>query len=254
MKLLRNYLLVVFFATSLGGVLAFTRLDLNLLNKKLQAKEEVEEKPIAKVEDRVRLQYSAMVNDIIKQEYDIIINNVKKTLTIEYRLTTKKDKFQITGKLRDIMLFKYDGSNKDDLKVEDVYSTSYIDAYVSDYNFKIIKGYDDKSYIAILDATDENEKKMYIMDENFVVMNSENPLTVLSKEQLTLESGAGIWYPDTEAMCKMRDDCQIRVKIVGNKIYYLVPTQDDTLEERIYSISDGIIEYRLISTYKIVAD
>ena len=156
-------------------------------------------------------------------------------------------------------------------------------------NFSFISGRDGESYLLIhtniySDLAGE-EDKLFILNENLEFIDNDlvdyagssetQGMTIMSTYTgYILEGDEYPWYTDNFNACSAPSNCYIDIKIEDNKIYYLVPvlkevtsdeeeTDDETteedkvteygeLEERVYTIRDGKLEYEVVKRYKIV--
>ena len=239
-------------------------------------------------ENSVTLVDTKEVDGSFIQEYHIIINNLERTLEIEflYRDNTDELMQSLTGDYNGTTLYAYYEYYEEDSSMnKPVYNTNMVDNSFNENNFSFIAGHDGESYLLIHtniypDASGE-EDKLFILNENLEFVDNDlvdysgssetRGMTIMSTyTNYTLENGETPWYTDDFNACTTPSNCYINVKIEDNKIYYLTPVLNEVnsdedevaddeevvdygeLEERVYTIRDGNLEYEVIKRYKIV--
>lgn len=240
-----------------------------------------------KKDDSVTLVSTEEINGSFVQTYKIIINNLEKTLEVEFLYRDNEDlqEQSLTGDYSGATLFAYYENYGEDSSVnKTVYNTNLVDSFFNENNFSFIFGRDGKSYLLIhtniySDGAGE-EDKLFILNENLEFVDNDlvdysgssetQGMSIMSTYTgYTLEGDEYPWYTDNFNACTTPSNCYINVKIEDNKIYYLTPVlnevnsdEDETtdeevvdygeLEERVYTINDGNLEYEVIKRYKIV--
>ncbi len=227
------------------------------------------------LQDGIKLVNSKEEDDKIIQEYEIIINGKNKKAEIIYELKQEEDEYSITGYFNGTEIYKKwnyitEGVLANPNEYNEQANVSTINNNFSEKNFSFIKGNDNKNYLAIKTYEDNGEAyggpSYIIFNDNFInLINSyqnarNNRFEILEKlEELYFENGIKPWYKNNN-VCKMyneNEDCQIRTKIEDNKIYYLHYNQDvaeydfGSVEERIYTINNGILNYEVVNSYKV---
>jgi len=227
------------------------------------------------INDEVKLINTREESNKIIQEYEIIINGKKKKEEIIYELKKDEIEYSITGYFNGTEIYKKwnyinDGVLANPNEYDEEASVSTINNNFSEKNFSFIKGNDNKNYLVIKTYEDNgeayggpsyilfNDDLQSIIDSNQNVKN--NRFAILEgSQELYFENNLKPWYKNNE-VCKMYNEdenCQIRAKIEDNKIYYLhynqVCEENDygTVEERIYTINNGELDYEVINNYKV---
>lgn len=276
-------LLVVFV---LFGVIVFGiyfASNYNFTSKKNDKKENVElNKNIIDVEskDIITLIDTSEIDNGFVQKYQIIVNGIEKILEIEFLNNSDENVFSITGKFNGVTLYYcYQQSDKENIVV----NKNMINNGFNENNFDFIKGENGKSYILIHsnisdDGTGE-EDKLYILNDSLEFIDNDlvdyagnsdtYGMSIMSTYiSYKLEDNAYPWYADNFKACTNPSNCNIDLKIEDNKIYYLVPvlntaleeanednkeaTDYGKLEERVYTINDNKLIYKVTNVYKIV--
>ena len=238
--------------------------------------------------DSITLVNTEVVDESFVQTYDIMINGKERTLEVEFLYRNNKDTKEqsLTGDYSGATLYSYYETYEDEPTVYDV---NMITSSFNENNFSFISGRDGESYLLIhtniySDLAGE-EDKLFILNENLEFIDNDlvdyagssetQGMTIMSTYTgYILEGDEYPWYTDNFNACSTPSNCYIDIKIEDNKIYYLVPvlkevtsdeeeTDDETteedevteygeLEERVYTIHDGNLEYEVIKRYKIV--
>lgn len=238
-----------------------------------------------KKDDSVTLVSTEEVDDSFVQTYKIVINNLEKTLEVEflYRDNKEEKEQSLTGDYSGAVLYSYYENYEEEATL---YDTSMIERSFNENNFSFITGQDGESYLVIhtniYDDGAGEEDKLYILNDSFEFVdndlvdysgsNETHGMTIMSTYTgYTLENNESPWYTDDFNACSTPSNCYINVKIEDNKIYYLAPVLNEVssdedeptdeeeevqefgnLEERVYTIRDGKLEYEVVKRYKIV--
>ena len=123
------------------------------------------------IKDGVKLVNTKKETDKIIQEFEITLNGTSKTLAIEYSHSGPElSTYYITGDYNKAELFYTETNNEK-------FNESFINEEFNENNFKIIKGTDNKSYLAIITysgSTDSYHHELYILNDNleFLDINS----------------------------------------------------------------------------------
>ena len=220
------------------------------------------------------------------QTYQVIINGLEKTLEIEflYRDNTSLNQQSLTGEYSGATLYAY----YEDYETEaSGFDENMIASSFNENNFSFISGVNGESYLVIhtniYDDGAGEEDKLYILNDDLAFISNDlidyegssdtQGMTIMSTyTEYTLENNEYPWYTDSFNACTTPSHCYINVKIEDNHIYYLVPVlkpidedidEDDEennteeviygeLEERIYTINGGKLEYEVVQRYKII--
>lgn len=232
-------------------------------------------------EDSVKLNKVYNLNDKIIEEFEITLNNSTQIMKVVFEFEEPtNDNYIVTGRFNNILILNNEQYNKEMLKKEDYYSINAIKKDFNENNFQIIKGKDNKNYLLI--KTNKNNGKIYIFNDNLEIIskNIEDSYDYDSIEdnnhdyfyQFQDSSGINIveeveglsWYGQ-ENNC---DECTPSYnifKVEDNKIYYLalripqdwyttyeemgISGYGSKIEERIYTINNNKLEYKVINTY-----
>ncbi len=236
-----------------------------------------------KMEDGVKLLNTTKENDKIVQEYEIVLNGNKNIIDIDYKIATYDTGYEDPYYCIDSL---YYSNCSDEYSSPDNLSSQYINSKFNEKNFEIIKGLDNKNYLAIhsfnlnIDKPDSvyldtSSYTIHILNDNLQeIKPTENLYNHLGIKLQNINDWNGfIGAVDIQSLCldyecnnmgdfwyssKFNiDNNQIRVKIENNKIYSLVyfsdsnvSCDDGTIEEREYSINNNSFSYRVLNTYK----
>lgn len=243
--------------------------DSNLNNK--------ENNEIENLTDGVKLKNTKKESDKIIQEYEVVLNGKKQNLTLNYELEKTEYYYDIITKLNDIEFYHYASYNPElesyEIGFDKTFTVDFINSHFNEKNFTIIKGLDNKNYLAIYNYVRMHEDfgyiKYYIFNEDLELINKEDILIEDRGQGLLFGEGCdedyekcnsgNMWYEETQNIFNY-ETYQIRAKIEDNKIYALVGgncnpvnIDEDILEERVYTINNNKLEYEVINTYKIAA-
>lgn len=227
-------------------------------------------------DNSVTLVSTEEIDDSFVQTYHVVINGLEKTLEIEflYRDNTSLDQQSLTGEYSGVTFYAYYEDYETDASGFD---ENMIASSFNEGNFSFIQGVDGESYLIIhtniYDDGAGEEDKLYILNENLEFVSNDlvdytgsesQGMSIMSTyTTYTLENDEYPWYTDSFNACSSPSNCHINVRIEDNRIYYLVPvlnevsenteeeTQDGELEERVYTIDDGVLSYEVIKRYTI---
>lgn len=227
-------------------------------------------------DNSVTLVSTEEIDDSFVQTYHVVINGLEKTLEIEflYRDNTSLDQQSLTGEYSGVTFYAYYEDYETDASGFD---ENMIASSFNEGNFSFIQGVDGESYLIIhtniYDDGAGEEDKLYILNENLEFVSNDlvdytgsesQGMSIMSTyTTYTLENDEYPWYTDSFNACSSPSNCHINVRIEDNRIYYLVPvlnevsenteeeTQDGELEERVYTIDDGVLSYEAIKRYTI---
>lgn len=238
-------------------------------------KEETPNKEELILEDGVTLKNTTMNNDTIIQEYEIILNGKKQNIKIIYTYQLNEDGSEmIEGKLNNEKIYSVLTMNEIPNK-DAIFDKDIIEKNFNEKNFSLIKGEDNKNYLTIYNY-DSNfitppTVGLYILNDNLdfitegLVSNDgcntkENFMTIASPVGYQLENNISPWYENTFINFDNNLNQDINIKIENNQIYYLVVNKRDSntennygnLEERIYTINNNKLNYKIKNNYKII--
>ncbi len=230
-----------------------------------------------KTEDGVKLLNTTKENDKIVQEYEIVLNGKINILKLYFELEKNEYFYHITCVYNNVNFYDFGKYNPEfdeeaTLSSDEAFQIDYIKNYFNEDNFIIIKGEDNKNYLAIYNYVSEAEvygdTNLYIYNDNLDLLNQNEEILInnegqllsideedcLNKNHCTYKSD--VWY---ENKFKVRDEAdQIRVKIENNQIYVLKALGNNDyicdggiLEERIYIIKDNKLSYEVINKYQV---
>ena len=235
-------------------------------------------------EDSVTLVDRKQIEDSFVQTYQIIINGKEKTLEVEflYRDNQGLKEQSLTGEFSGATVYAYYETYEEEASL---YDENMIASSFNENNFGFISGVNGESYLLIYsniysDGAGEEDKLFILNDDLEFISNdlvdysgsSETlGMTIMSTYTgYTLEGDEYPWYNDAFNACQTPSNCYIDIKIEDNRIYYLVPVLNEVnsdkeeateeeevveygeLEERLYTIDNGKLEYEVIKRYRIV--
>lgn len=284
------YVMLVVLAMLLSGTTVYfimkdKPIDIKQSNEENDVKsdEEKNDKGDEKSEKDIQLKSGIVLNrrekvgDKFIEDYSIEMNGKTRTLTIEFSQDYDNNENQIIGKIGNDILFTKRNINGD----SDFLKKESIIGLVDAKNLFIIRSTDGKDFLGVASNIDYREDDMasyqYLMiyDENFELIDGINPsdnsddvrldslennintkgvnpflITTGSLPNIMVENNP--WYNNTFNTCKNQTNCKIKVKIENDKIYYLTSIDFfDKLENRVYSITNGRLEYNVLTSYEI---
>lgn len=216
--------------------------------------------------------------DKIVQKFDVDINGKKNIFEIEYFSRDDGSDVQILGRIPESEIeWPINGT---DQEINDFLSDNFNETRVHDYvtenDFKFLKGEDGKTYLLFVFKTNHYmggyADYLYIYNENLKLVTGDvNYNGCSNDEAFTIRThSSGIYseeepgksgYKDTENFLGYRNDkdSYLNLKIEGNRIYYLkalvnyfsVDDELGTIEERIYTIKDDKLEYTVKNEFVI---
>ena len=237
-------------------------------------------------ENSIKLVETKKIDESFVQVYNIVINNKERVFEVEFLYRNQEDlkELSLLGDYNGATLYAYYEKYKDEATID----VNMITSSFNENNFSFISGRDGESYLLIhtniySDGTGE-EDKLFILNENLEFVDNDlvdyagssktQGMTIMSTYTgYILEGDEYPWYTDNFNACTTPSNCYIDIKIEDNKIYYLTPvlkevssleeekddeaeedevTEYGELEERVYTIHDGNLEYEVIKRYKIV--
>ena len=242
--------------------------------------------PEVEKENSVSLVSTKNIDDSFVQTYNIVLNGKEKELEVEflYRDNEALKEQSLTGEYSGATVYAYYDHYEDEA---DGFDENMIASSFNENNFSFISGVNGESYLVIhtniYDDGAGEEDKLYILNDDLAFISNDlidyegssdtQGMTIMSTyTEYTLENDEYPWYTDSFNACTTPSHCYINVKIEDNHIYYLVPVlkpidedidEDDEennteevnygeLEERVYTINDGKLEYEVVQRYKII--
>ena len=253
-KVLCVILIIVFIVLGIEGYFLYSNYQNNEVNNKTNIDNETNNKDNipkedvdkennsnpSNLQDGVKLIETKEENDKIVQEYEIVLNGKINNLKLYFELEKNEYFYQISSVFNNINFYDFGKYNPEfdeaeTLSSEEAFQTDYIKQYFNEDNFIIIKGEDNKNYLAIYNYVSEAERYgdtyLYIYNDNLELLNQNEEILInnesqglsideedcLNENHCTFESD--VWY---ENKFKVRDEAdQIRVKIENNQIYVL---------------------------------
>lgn len=268
MKKNEGVIYIVLFTLLLGVIIGVFSLAIIRLkdNSKKETKDnntKTEEKNNPKIEDGVKLSNIYKTGNNIIEEFEITLNGNIKKVNVTYTATLMP-----TVEGEDAQAELSVKSNLDLLNdmidyVDEVYFSEYftIEQIKEDFNennFVIIKGTDNKNYLAIFgltSSTSGNGIDVKVVNDEYKEIG--NFIYIHDFHGFEIENNQNIWYPDfLNKGWQIGTYGQYRIKIVNNEIYYLdisVDQKTDTgkVEEKVYTINNNKLTSKTINTYKI---
>lgn len=242
--------------------------------------------PEVEKEDSITLVSTEKIEDSFVQTYNIVLNGKEKTLEVEflYRNNEALEQQSLTGEYSGATVYAYYENYEDEA---DGFDENMIASTFNENNFGFISGVNGESYLIIhtniYDDGAGEEDKLFILNDDLEFIANDlvdyagssdaQGMTIMSTyTSYTLENDEYPWYTDSFNACATPSNCYIDVKIEDNQIYYLAPVlytvseeaNDDEenndeapdygeLEERVYRINNGKLEYEVIQRYKITS-
>ena len=266
MKKNEGVIYIVLFTLLLGVVIGVFSLAIIRLkdNSKKETKDnntKTEEKNNPKIEDGVKLSNIYKTGNNIIEEFEITLNGNIKKVNVTYTATLMP-----TVEGEDAQAELSVKSNLDllnDIVVYDVYfsedfTIEQIKRDFNESNFVIIKGTDNKNYLAIFSLTSStsgNGIDVKIVNDEYKEIG--NFIYIHDFHGFEIENNQNIWYPDSlNKGWQIGTYGQYRIKIVDNEIYYLdisvdQKTNTGKVEEKVYTINNNKLTSKTINTYKI---
>lgn len=228
-------------------------------------------------EDGVKLTTIKEENDKIVETFEIVLNNKKSNVEIEYEYNFIKDYLghKVIGKFNNNILFniEYININNQGYTKSNTFNVDNIKSVFNENNFNIIKGTDNKNYLLIQTMWDGmdifNTSELYVYNENLELISNN---IIAENESPDYESHNGFIIDNFSGNipCEYENNSPLYVrtfkkvnneiddrqytKIENNQIYFLFPKITDEhsgiLEERIYTIKDSKLTYKVGKTYK----
>ena len=253
------------------------------------------EKPNTK-EDGVKLARTYNLNDKIIEEFEITLNNKTKTIKVEYAYEEKECLKEVKGTINNNLLYtvENEGFVEDNCKTyskDKLFNVAKIKNKFNENNFKIIKGTDNKNYLAIygysnyiVNESEEEKRFLSIFNDNLELISKdiEDSYDYAGNENMKhdyfyeYQDDTGInivteaeglkWYGNKKSEFEGTSSYKI-LKIENNQIYYLalnipedwynsyaeigIPGYGSKIEERVYTINNNKLEYKVIKEYKV---
>lgn len=200
-----------------------------------------------KVEDYVKLVNTKENGNQIIQEYEMVLNGEKKEFDITFEINEGVGYWDIESTLGDSYLFS--------VWYDTIPPNSYVDfiaRYFNENNFIIFPGIDGINYLIVQDYSLPPAGgvgiKYNIFNQNWDYIGY---LNVVYQGQSVVLENESVWYSNNFYIDTLDDDNKIRSEIEGNKIYNLYYTCD-YMEERVYTINNNKLEYKVINQYEIL--
>lgn len=223
--------------------------------------------------DGVKLLKTYNLNDKIIEEFEITLNGKTKIMNVNFIIPDKEvEDSTIEGTFNDIYFYGKAFSKEE---VKENFNISFIKNIFNENNFEFIKGTDNKSYLLVIGTSYWNEKELYVLNDDFVDISKN--IRDTADAEVSGYTGFNItyfnnhvnniednnrWYKNTFKI-KIEDFMEevkgnIHIKIEDNKIYFLNPIFEYVnasnlgyLEERVYTINNNKLSYKVINKYQI---
>lgn len=287
------YVIILIFACALTGTLTYIYMnnqnneteikDNNIQNEEENNKNQEDNNKVV-LEDGVKLLTTEWINDIIGykvaiQKYQIILNGNEKIIEVAFTYNRVYDfngYQEVKGTINNYTVSYFFDPDLD-YSVDELLSADRLYKEFSEKNFKIIKGTDNKNYLAIISNTKQgpetyNDTAVYIYNDNLELLTkdlSSYYSNTLKVNYMTIQSGATSyklddetkWYQDNFKLCKnaQYEWCNIGIKFENDSIYYLYPKPNFNsasnygyMEERVYTINNNKLEYKVLNKYQII--
>lgn len=203
------------------------------------------------IENRVRLVDTTHSTNKVTQEYEIKINGEKKSLNIDFNISKEDEYYTVKAILDTTFLFNYYNENE--------YSEDLISNNFNESNFNIIMGTDNKEYLVIrnifYNARTGNRSTFYVFNSDFKSINGNEDFMVVSDLIGFILEKDNVYY-ESNSNYTCVNNCNIRSKIEDNKIYNLFYVESEgesgELEERIYTVGNDKLDYKVKNKYKVI--
>jgi len=247
-------------------------------------------------EDGIKLLRTYNQNDNIVEEFEVTLNNKTNNFKITYTYEENDCLKKVKGKIGSTTIYEvedegiYENSCKTTYTKDELFNTTKIKDKINENNFKIIKGQDNRSYLAfygysnyIVEKNEEEKNYLHIFNDNLEVISKDikdsydyDGIENMNRDYFyeyhdatninIVEKAEGLsWYGKKDNCSECNPSYKI-LKIEDNKIYYLalnIP-QDwyshaeagdagygSKIEEREYTINNNKLEYKIIKEYKV---
>lgn len=251
-------------------------------NSSTNNKSEEEESTLT---DGVKLLRTYQENDKIFQEFEVLLNSKKSKLQLEYSFyeddTFEVHDYGVVGSYKEnnviySNIIRDNYEEKDgEIKItktrtkDEILNINKIKSNLNENNFQIIKGEDNKNYLLLYPYTNEESPAgnptvilvfnddLKLISEN-LMSKSESPDEIL-RNGFTVNNYIGNAPCEVEKSNEVYKDYKNYTKIDNNKIYFLYPIinrsnmESSILEERIYTINNNKLIYKINNTYKITS-
>lgn len=228
---------------------------------------EQEENKDKVLKDGVKLLQTLESNDKVLQEYEIVLNGNKLTMPVVFSYQSNHEGeyyyYFINGEFNNYNF--YQGDYNDTI---DKINITKIKSNFNETNFQIIPGIDNKNYLGVTINYDDKDEELYIFNDKLELITK----NLISEKEIPSRSSYNGFVIEflSDYPCEVIDDNtwyhaktydnNSYIKIEGNKIYFLVPLLDynnleesnyGIIEERVYTINNSKLEYKVINTYEI---
>lgn len=279
------YVVILLLACGLTGAVTYIVMDKQ--NNKDEVKENKNDnnqdndikEPVV-LEDGVKLKKAYELNDNIVEEFEVILNGKIKTLKVlfHYEYDEFYNVHYLIGMYNDYVFLERKYYDKEENSLASILNIKNVKELFNENNFKILKGEDNKNYLLAF-STRDADNVLYIYNENLEIVENKGKeiyepayceegikceggfmLTNFYFIPCEFENNIDPWYKNTfeESLFSTSeiDDMDFSVKIEENKIYYLAGMSYDEnlessyVEERVYTINNNELSYKVINTYK----
>lgn len=211
-------------------------------------------------------------SDKIIEEYDISLNGKINTVKVAFTHSSREDigctVHLVLGYIGDTIIYarEYVGSK---LGKNEVFNKDIIKKTFNVINFDTIKGQDDKTYLIVYDISNNvaYENKMMVYDDNMKLLTKDlfaKTYDHINRYGFNMQyfydspcerTGLPLYVNTTPFYS---ENGMSFVKKEDDKIYFLAMEIDESkegrpgkLEERVYTVKDDKLEYKVLNTYDI---
>lgn len=280
MKKIEKYIYIILIIILVGVIASTTTYILTKDNKTEEKENKPIEKEPAKV-DGVKLSKVYNLDDKIIEEFEVTLNGKTTPIKLPFvHEVSEGDNFMevhnITATLNSNNLYHHEIYNYTE-KEENKFDINNIKNRFNEKNFIIIRGTDNKNYLAVIPYinTDYENTELFLFNDNleqikgnfnlYGICGSNDNMIILSRTtHYILENDITPNYKNNFnvdiPIPNGFSNNNLNIKIENNNIYYLAPILREqleegdmgTLEERVYTINNNKLEYKIINKYKIV--
>lgn len=280
MKKIEKYIYIILIIILVGVIASTTTYILTKDNKTEEKENKPIEKEPAKV-DGVKLSKVYNLDDKIIEEFEVTLNGKTTSIKLPFvHEVSEGDNFMevhnITATLNSNNLYHHEIYNYTE-KEENKFDINNIKNRFNEKNFIIIRGTDNKNYLAVIPYinTDYENTELFLFNDNleqikgnfnlYGICGSNDNMIILSRTtHYILENDITPNYKNNFnvdiPIPNGFSNNNLNIKIENNNIYYLAPILREqleegdmgTLEERVYTINNNKLEYKIINKYKIV--
>ncbi len=253
------------FLSAVGTYIALQSKNNNVKNNNHSENNKTPDKDNStKLEDSIKFVSTKTNNDEVIKSFKIVLNGKESNINVKFI----KEKFEgeqfIRASFKEKEIYAISNNYYED---SEQFQVNKVAQDFDESKFRIIRGIEGKNYLIVL-ANVNTSNYFYVFNDNMELVPSNIkpncgpdgsfPL-MITISHYDLKDNKKPWYKDSFDFCT-DENCEIRSKIENNMIYTLVSDihenikENDigTLEERVYTINNNKLEYKVINNYKIV--